>query len=278
MPRPRAKAARNGKPEKAQQDRYFSRAVGKALDILGYLKRTEKPLSLHELTQRVGGAKTSLFRLLRTLDAAGYVVRNELGLYSLSADARALIPAQYVNRLIDAAEPVLKDLVREFRETASLAVLFDNHIEVVAVVESPQMIRMGNTVGRIIPPHASSLGKAITAFQQEERRERLLRSYGIHQFTPHTITDERKLRAEFDSIRAKGHATEAEESHLQGCCFGAPVLTHDNVAIAAISISIPIMRVVRDDQKQQLLKALAKAAQSLSAGLSAIEGPPRKAS
>jgi IclR family acetate operon transcriptional repressor len=270
LPRSRAKPARNGKPEKAKQDRYFSRAVGKALDIVGHLKRSERPLSLHELTQRLGGAKTSLFRLLRTLEAAGYVTRNELGLYSLSADVRALIPAQYVSRLIQASESVLKDLVREFRETASLAVLFDNHIEVVAVVESPQIIRMGNTVGRIIPPHASSLGKAITAFQNEDRRERLLRSYGIYQYTPNTITDERKLRAEFERIRAQGYATEFEESHLQGCCFGAPVLTQDNVAIAAISISIPIMRLAPQEQHAQFISALTKAARSLSPQLAAI--------
>ena len=50
---------------------------------------------------------------------------------------------------------------------------FENRIEVVATVESPHLIRMGNTVGRILPPHASSLGKAVTAFQREEVRDRL---------------------------------------------------------------------------------------------------------
>lgn len=57
-----------------------------------------------------------------------------------------------------------------------LAVLFDNHIEVVAVIESPDLIKMSQTVGRIIPPHASSLGKALTAFQPEAVQERLPRT------------------------------------------------------------------------------------------------------
>jgi DNA-binding IclR family transcriptional regulator len=35
---------------------------------------------------------------------------------------------------------------------------------------------MSQTVGRIIPPHASSLGKAITAFQPEAVQERLPRT------------------------------------------------------------------------------------------------------
>jgi IclR family acetate operon transcriptional repressor len=224
---------------------------------------------LHELTTRLGGAKASVFRLVRTLQTAGYVSRNDLGLYSLSPDVRALVPTQFVRPLIRAAEPCIRNLVREFRETSSLAALFDNHIEVVAVVESPQMIRMGNTVGRIIPPHASSLGKSITAFQTEERRERLLRSYGIYQYTPHTITDELKLRAEFDRIRSQGYAAEWEESHLQGCCFGVPVLAEDGVAIAAISISMPVMRLEGHEQEARFIAALKQAAQTMSAELRA---------
>jgi IclR family acetate operon transcriptional repressor len=263
----RASVVRNAKPKKVIPDRYFSQAVGRALDALELLKRTDRPLPLQELTARLGGAKASVFRLVRTLQAAGYVCRNDLGMYLLSPDVRALVPTQFVRPLIRAAEPCLKNLVREFRETASLAALFDNHIEVVAVVESPQMIRMGNTVGRIIPPHASSLGKSITAFQTEERRERLLRSYGIYQYTPHTITDELKLRAEFDRIRAQGYATEREESHLQGCCFGVPVLAEDGTAIAGISISMPVMRLNGTEQEARLLAALRKAAETISTDL-----------
>lgn len=269
MPRANLSTTKNGRSRKANEDRYFSRAVGKALDVLEYLKRKDQPLSLHELTSWLGGAKTSVFRLLRTLEAAGYVTRNELGLYSLSADAQALVPSQFASRLIGAAEPRIKELVRQFRETASLACLFNNHIEVVAVVESPQMIRMGNTVGRIIPPHASSLGKAIAAFQTEERREQLLRSYGIYRYTEQTITDEQELRAEFERIRSKGYAIEREESHSQGCCFGVPVFLEDKSAIAAISISMPVMRRQGKEQEASFIDALQHAARQISSDLQA---------
>jgi DNA-binding IclR family transcriptional regulator len=269
LPRANLSTPRIGKPRKANQDRYFSRAVGKALDVLEYLKRQDEPLSLHGLTSRLGGAKTSVFRLLRTLEAAGYVSRNHLGLYSLSDDARNFVPSQFASRLIQAAEPRIKEIVRQFRETSSVACLFDNHIEVVAVVESPQVIRMGNTVGRILQPHASSLGKAITAFQTEERREHLLRSYGIYQYTPHTITDERELRAEFERICSNGYSVEREESHLQGCCFAVPVFLEDESAIAAVSISMPLMRLTGEEQEARFIAALKQAAQRISRDLRA---------
>ena len=79
---------------------------------------------------------------------------------------------------------------------------------------------MGNTVGRIVPPHASSLGKAVAAFQSEDVRDRLVRSYGIHRFTEHTVTDEVELKLEFERVRSRGYSTDEEESVLEGCCFG----------------------------------------------------------
>jgi len=222
--------------------------VGKALDILEVLKRHPKPLSLNDVTQLVHGAKTSVFRILRTLEIAGYIERDAAGRYLLSAEVRALLPGPFLNRLIRFTHPKLKELNRAFHETVSLAVLFDNHIEVEDVVESPHVMRMSNTVGRILPPHASSLGKSILAFQTEERRDKLLLAYGLHRFTPHTITDQRDLRREFEQIAERGYATDMEESTPDGCCIGAPILGEDGHAIASISISFPKSR-MGDEKK-----------------------------
>ena len=117
----------------------------------------------------------------------------------------------------------MQQLSRQLRETTSLAALFDNRIEVIAVVESPQPIRMSNIVGHILPPNASSLGKAITAFQNEERREKLLRSYGVYRFTEHTITDRTDLDREYARVREQKFATDLEESVSDGHCFGVPI-------------------------------------------------------
>jgi IclR family acetate operon transcriptional repressor len=201
--------------------------------------------------------------LLHTLETHGYVTRDDAGAYSLSHDVRALIPRQFVGPLVRAARPVIQSLSRELRETASVAALFDNHIEVVAVAESPQVIRMSNTVGRIIQPHASSLGKSITAFQADDRRERLLQSYGIYRYTPKTITDELELRAEFARIRARGYAVEREETHLQGCCFGVPVLGGDGDAFAAISLAMPVMRLEDEEQEARFIERLKQAAKDV---------------
>lgn len=260
-------AAKTGRPAAKAKDKYFSKVLGKALDILELLKRSASPLSLNELTLQVGVAKSSVFRILHTLEVAGYLERNQAGQYRLSPDIRPLVPAYLQTELMEVALPRMKELNRRFSETVNLALLFNNHIEVVAVEESPQLIRMGNTVGRILPPNASSLGKAITAFQPEERREQLLRSYGLHAFTENTIVDEVELKRELERVRSRGYSTDREESAREGCCFGVPIFAKGEEAVGAISLSIPKTRVPQGAQQKELVAALQEAARQISRAL-----------
>jgi len=264
--RPTTAALRRTAAPSQPKDKYFSKVVGKALAALDEVRASAEPLSLNELTLRIGLAKTSLFRILHTLEVSGYLERDPSGLYRAP---EALRPASghLQQRLVEIAMPRLKALNREFRETISLAMLFENHIEVIATVESPQLIRMGNTVGRILPPHASSLGKAVTAFQPEERRESLMRSYGLHRFTAHTITDEEDLKQELERVRQSGRSLDAEESALEGSCFGAPVRDADHIVVGAISLSMPKMRLRSDTQRDRVMAAVERAAAEISRDL-----------
>jgi DNA-binding IclR family transcriptional regulator len=273
MPRSTSAAVRQDEParrmERERDDKYFSKVIGKAIDTLELLRASARPLSLNELTQRVGLAKSSIFRILHTLEVAGYVERDTHGSYLLAAHLRPFAPRQFLTRLLAVAVPRMKEVSREFCETVSMAMRFDNHIEVVATVESPQLIRMGNTVGRILPPHASSLGKAITANQPEEIREALLRSYGIHRFTPHTITDEVELKKELERVRTSGFSTDREESTLEGCCFGAAIRDAGGQVVAALSISMPKMRLVSEDLRDRVIATIRRTADAVSEDLRA---------
>jgi len=94
---------------------------------------------------------------------------------------------------------------------------------------------------------------------------------GIHRFTDHTITDEVELRREFEGVRAQGFSTDAEESVLEGCCFGAPILDADGHSIAAISVSSPKMRMRDEELRTRLIEATRRAADGVSRALA-----PRK--
>ncbi len=246
-------------------DQYFSRAVGKALDALAFIGQSPQPVSLNEISRFLDLTKASAFRIVHTLEALGYLAKSPNAQYSVRGRTLAHVSTRAVNDMLRVGSEVLERLSLEFRETASLAALFENHIEVIAVVESPQMIRMGNTVGRIVPPHASSLGKAITAFQPPEVRDKLLRSYGTAPITPTTLTDEIALRAEFSRIQEAGYAEDREESVAGGWCFAAPVLGEGGAAIGSVSLSMPVLRLPVDGLQRNIVAAVKRAATEIQA-------------
>jgi DNA-binding IclR family transcriptional regulator len=255
---------------KQRGDQYFSRAVGKALEVLEFLQSEFRPVSLNEIAKRLQLSKTSAFRILRTLETLGCVVMDGRGLYGLAAGIHAVTPTQWLGKLHRVGVPYLEGLTRELGETSTLAALFENRIEVVAVVESPHVIRMSNVVGHILPPNASSLGKAITAFQAQEQREKLLRSFGIYRFTQHTITDRKDLNREYEAIRQQKYAIDREEATLDGICFSAPIFATHGQVTAALSTSIPKTRVGDGAHEEAIIAAVQGAAEQLSADLNKV--------
>jgi DNA-binding IclR family transcriptional regulator len=248
----------------ANGDRYFSRAVGKALELLDLFQAEEGPLALNQAAKRLQLSKTSTFRLLCTLESTGCLISTDSGRYQLAPGIHSIIPAKAVVRLLRVATPFLQDLTRELGETVSMAALFDNRIEVIAVFESAHLIRMSNVIGHILPPNASSLGKAIAAFLTEARREKLLRSVGVYRFTDRTISDRMELSREFDQVRNQRFAVDREETVTGGMCFGVPIVSKDGTVTAAISSSIPKARVGDAAWEKALVETLTRSAEAIA--------------
>jgi DNA-binding IclR family transcriptional regulator len=248
-------------------DQYFSRAVGKALEVLEFLQAELKPLSMNEIAQRIQLSKTSAFRILRTLETLGCVVVDGRGQYLLAPGIHAVTPTQWLGKLHRVGVPYLEGLSRDLAETSTLAALFENRVEVIAVVESPHVIRMSNVVGHILPPNASSLGKAIVAFQPPEQREKLLRSFGMYRFTKHTIADRNELSREYEGIRAQKYAIDREECAYDGICFSAPIFGVSGQVSAAISTSMPKTRLRDAAHEEAIIAAVRDTARRLALDL-----------
>ena len=247
------------------ESRYFSRAVGKAIQMLEMLSRSSEPMSLNELSKLTQLTKSSAFRLLQTLETLHYIKRDANGHYVSSQEKNAAVAAQNLSGLIAAARESMRKLNMEFGETISMAVLVNNHIEVIQVIESTSLIRMTNIVGRILPPHASSMGKVITAWQDADTRKRLLQSYGMTRFNENTIVDEQTIEEEFALIRSRGYSTDAEETTPGGFCYGMALFSESGKVEAAISLSMPKSRMPADEPKKlRIIQNLKKATEDIS--------------
>ncbi|HEX4772906.1 MAG TPA: IclR family transcriptional regulator [Bryobacteraceae bacterium] len=252
----------------SKADQVLSRAAAKTLEILAFLRDQEAPLSLNDIARHIGLTKASTFRLLQTLEVSGYLSTPVAGMYKFVPEFGSAIPSRLPMQIVKAATPFMRDLSSELRETVSLAMLFENRGEVVAVAESNEIIRMSNVVGHILPPNASSLGKVITAFQSSLRREKLLRSFGVYRFTEHTITDPAGLEREYQEIRERGFARDAEETVYGGICYGVPIASARGHVVAALSTSMPKMRLRDATQENSVIARLTAVGKSVAANLS----------
>jgi DNA-binding IclR family transcriptional regulator len=260
--RPKGGASAARKRGDLISEQYYSKTIGRALDVIECFSDGQPTLSLKEINRLVRLPEASLFRVLLTLESRGYIDRNADGSYRLSRKVLFGKLLERADNLARIAHPELQNLASRFNETASLAYLFEDRIEVLDTVETFHEIRVTNMPGRVLPPHCSALGKAITAFQDRSVTDRILEVYGLTRRTEHTIVSRDALLAEFEQIRAKGYAVDREESVTGGICIGSPVNFGQGRVVAALSVSTPKAR-MSAEKEQALTRAVMESARSI---------------
>lgn len=238
-------------------EQYYLRSIGRALEVLDCFDG-KASLALTDIGARTGLPESTLFRVLLTLEKHDYLEQAVDGTYQLAAKLRFGWLIEQGNALRKKARPELERLAHRFNETVSLAYLYDDCIHVLDSIDTYHEIRMSNRIGRVLPPHCSAMGKAITAFQDRELADRILEAYGLSRRTEHSITDRRRLFEEFEEIRKTGIGCDREESTLGGICYAAAIRSAGQPVMAALSVSTPIVRMAPEreaETKQAVLEA-----------------------
>jgi len=189
--------------------------------------------------------RATAWRILSTLESHGMVTHDrDSGEWSIGPTVAELAGTGGIDRLVEAAHPVLVRLSALTGETADLAVETEAGLTYVDEVR-PSVILSAEWLGRTVPLHATSTGKALLAcLGARDLREALPATLEAH--TPTTITDPEVLAAELALTRTRGYATcHGElESHLHG--VSAPVLDGARQLVAVVSIWGPDVRVTAD--------------------------------
>ena len=224
-------------------ERYMVPVVRSTFRILEELSRGGL-LGLNQITQRTGLSKSTIFRILATLTALGYVVRDdERGGYYIGHAVGALVSAEAsVDALRRAAMPQMLALRDRFGETVNLGALQFDKVIYLEVVPSEYALRLHERAGATVPLHASALGKAILAFSEEGLATSLLSGRELPRLTRNTLTDPEQLRTEIRRVRDRGYAFDRGEISLLASCVAAPIIDASGKAVAALSISGPTSR------------------------------------
>jgi DNA-binding IclR family transcriptional regulator len=238
---------------------YLAATLVKGLEVLEALSDADA-IGLSALAQRLDLPAPTLFRILATLVAQGYVQKGE-SRYRLTLKAWE-IGAKVVGRmpLIELAHPFLERLARETEEAAHLSLQEGDGIVIVDKVDSPQAVRVETYVGQRAPLHCSATGKAFLAFAG-------VNGAALRRHTAATITDGRALARELDEVRRLGWAKNRSEWREGVCAAAVPIRDARSHVAAVLSVTVPTPRFSNDVLRKRLLPPLKAVGAALSAEL-----------
>jgi IclR family transcriptional regulator, KDG regulon repressor len=254
-----------------RRSNYWVPMVGNAIKVLEAFHDSGVELSLHDVSSRARVSKTSALRILYTLVELGYIDRNpETGRYQLGVKLVEVSHRAVSSRsLIQIARPYMAQLRAQFDETVNLAVLRNNEIVYLEIVESRQSFRMVTEVGSRVPMHATALGKAIAAFLPPSAMRAILSGAGMQPYTARTITGMERFEGALQKIRKRGYSVDNEEAEVGALCVAASILNSDGQAIAALSVSGPVHRM--KSHQRAIAQQVRKAAAAISHTLATVQ-------
>jgi len=242
---------------------YLTATLAKGLDVLEALSDVEDT-GLSELARRLGVSCPTLFRILATLGARGYVQKSADSRYRLTLKAWEL-GAKAVRRirLRDVARPFMERLAAATSETVHLSVLQGDGIVIIDKLDSPHPVRVDTFVGLRAPAHCSATGKAILAYMPPEALAEIL-PQRLARHTAATIADRTAFERELAEVRRAGWAKNREEWRPGVCAAAVPIHDSAGAVIASLSVTVPTPRFSQSALRTKLVPALKRTGAALS--------------
>lgn len=232
-------------PEDAATPSRQNASIGvlvKGFRVLETMADMGEPAPLRDIAKATDLPKGTLFRVLQTLCALGYISQIETsGFYHLTSKVTYLGRNARQEDIKMLVLSHMKSLHQQFNETVNLGVIEGTFIYYIAVIEARRALSWRVPAGTRDLFYCTALGRAIVAFLNPAQREALVRHTTLKSRTPHTVMSREKLEAILDETRRTGTAFDIEENDDGVVCIGAPVFLDDRV-LASISVSIPSSR------------------------------------
>ena len=264
-PRERKKAA-------ADDSRNLVNSLSKGLRVLEAFTAEQPEMTLSEVARAAGIDAGTAFRMLNTLVMLGYIARVpdskrfrltlkviDLGLHAIGrSDLREL------------ARPILRSLVGEISEAASLGVLDGADILYVERVRAG-LTRLGVDIriGTSITASTSVIGYAILAFLSPAERERVLTTEPRRGGLAPAPLSKAELKRTLETVRKQGFALQDSQFGNGLRVLAAPVLDVDGFPIAAVSVAAPAVRISMDDFRELALARVRVAAADIARAVQA---------
>lgn len=223
--------------------------IARAASVLRALESEPDGLSLGEIAERVGLARSTVQRIVAALADEQFLIaatpksRVKLGPALIRlANATRLEVSQLVR-------PFMEELSRQLGETIDLSVIQGKTAVFVNQVTGNHRLRTISAIGERFPLHSTACGKSLLATLSEAKLDKLL-AQPLERFTPNTITDVAKLKRELAKIRKTSLAYDIEEN-TEGICAVSTAFEGPFGRAFALSIPTPATRFAPSQRRLQ---------------------------
>lgn len=220
------------------------RAVARALQALEIAVASEDGVTLSELAERLGAAKSSLHPLLKALEFRGYLTY-EGHRYRAGASVNTLAAPDSV-QIVPMAAPFMDDLLQRFGETVMLGSMVGETLIYLHTAESKHVVRYSPPKVRPPTSHPSSIGKLYLARLTDDELEKYAAA--------HVVEEKRAtLLKEVREARSTGVATNSGDTFPDLSAVAAPIVSGKGL-LACLAIGGPSRRI--DERVPELADAL----------------------
>ena len=222
-----------------EEDQRYLSSVARAFSILEALSENHKSQSLTELSRATSVAVPTLQRMTKTLEAFGYITKNERTKRYCTAIRTVDLLHNYLasNEL---AKTVWPHLVR-LRESTGLGVSFSVPAggSMMYVHRFPSYRGdFENTLpGKKIPLHLSASGRCVLASWTDDQIEEYLNNTVFSKQTAYSLTSRVSLGKQLTFVTANGYCIVEQEVSMGASTIAAPILEGNSVR-AGISIHV----------------------------------------
>lgn len=213
--------------------------IDRMMDLLAALEQRGSGMTISDLTALLQQPRTSIYRILNTLQQHDMVRRDDAGAYHLGT--RLLTLASHVASrasdidLVAVTQPFLDHLAAELGEGVKLSIIDNEGILVLAAAQGRREYALTVAPGQRMPIHAGAASKLLLAYLEPEELARWINK-PLNAFTAKTVTDPKRLRSELTRIRRLGWAQDKGENAPSIQAYAAPIFSKSGRMVAAVSV------------------------------------------
>ncbi|MBC2104962.1 IclR family transcriptional regulator [Listeria booriae] len=228
-------------------------SVDKALLLLRMISESKIGLSINDLIDKTGFNRTTIWRSLNSLAEQSLIERNpQTKLYTVGTFFYLLSNKNnYHQFLIRRTHHLMKALCKEIHESVHLSLPLTTTTITIEQLVPEDQVKLIDYIHVELPLHSTSSGKIVLSTLEKGDLEAILSGH-LTSYSPSTITEPDKLRAEIARIKEDGYATVFGELETAENGLSLPILDANEQLIAVLSVSGPEFRFTETKMQEAL--------------------------